>query len=41
MQNQTGTKHFSNPEDNLNSAKKILEKPNLKRTPLKLTYLKF
>ena len=30
MQNQTGTKHFSNPEGNLKSAKKILEKPNAK-----------
>ena len=37
MQNQTSTKHFSNPEDIFKSAKNFLEKRNPKEDSSKTT----
>ena len=37
IQNQTSTKHFSNPEDNFKSAKNFLEKRNPKEDSSKTT----
>ena len=41
MQNQTNTKHFSNPEDIFKSAKNFLEKLNTKEDSSKTTISKF
>ena len=40
MQNQTNTKHFSNPEDIFKSAKNFLEKRNLKEDSSKTNIYK-
>ena len=41
MQNQTNTKHFSNPEDIFKSAKIFLNKLNTKEDSSKTTISKF
>ena len=40
MQNQTNTKHSSNPEDIFKSAESLLEKPNTKQDFSKTTISK-